>query len=74
MQTIDIDNVFSYHSPVAGQTETYQKVRDGGKALATLIDESAPDGPEKALAIRKVQEAVMWTNAAIACTPPVSAI
>lgn len=69
MLPIDLENVFTYHPPTSGQIETYQQVRDGGKALAKLIHESAPDGPEKTLAIRKVQEAVMWTNAAIACSP-----
>lgn len=70
MQPIDLENVFTYHPPTdVVQIATYQRVREGGLALARLIDESAPDGPEKALAIRKVQEAVMWTNAGIACSP-----
>lgn len=68
MQPIDLDNVFSYHAPTGPeQIATYQAIRDGGKALAQLIDEHAPDGPEKTLAIRKVQESVMWANAGIAC-------
>lgn len=67
--SIDLENVFTYHPPTGDQVETYQAIREGGKALAQLIDESAPNGPEKTLAIRKVQEAVMWTNAAIACSP-----
>lgn len=70
MQPIDLDNVFSYHPPAdAAQTATYQAIREGGKTLAKLIDERAPDGPEKTLAIRKIQEAVMWANAGIACAP-----
>jgi hypothetical protein len=68
VQPIDLENVFTYHPPTGPeQIATYQRVRDGGKALAQLIDASAPDGPEKTLAIRKVQEAVMWANAGIAC-------
>ena len=68
MQSIDLENVFTYHAPTGPeQVETYQKVREGGLTLAKLIDVSTPDGPEKTLAIRKVQEAVMWANAGIAC-------
>jgi hypothetical protein len=70
MQPIDLDNVFSYHAPTGpAQVETYQAIREGGKTFAKLIDEYAPDGPEKTLAIRKIQEAVMWANAGIACAP-----
>lgn len=71
MQPIDLDNVFSYHPPTGTeQAATYVVIREGGKQLAKLIDQHAPDGPEKTLAIRKVQEAVMWTNAGIACAKP----
>jgi hypothetical protein len=70
MQPIDIDNVFTYHPPVGDQVERYQYIREGGRILARLIDGQAPDGPEKTLALRKLQEAVMWANAAIACAPP----
>lgn len=70
MQPIDIDNVFSYHAPTGPeQIATYQKIRDGGGALAHLIDQAVPDGPEKTLAIRNIQQAVMWANAGIACAP-----
>lgn len=70
MQSIDIDNVFSYHPPTnPEQVETYQDVRTAGKQLAHVVDELVPDGPEKTLAIRKIQEAVMWANAGIACAP-----
>lgn len=70
MQPLDLANLFTYHPPSGPeQIATFQKVREGGLALARLIDECAPDGPEKTLAIRKVQEAVMWGNAGIACSP-----
>lgn len=70
MQPIDLENVFTYHAPTGPeQVQTYQQIREGGKYLAKLIDDSVPDGPEKTLSIRKIQEAVMWANAGIACSP-----
>jgi hypothetical protein len=70
MQPIDIDNVFSYHPPTGpAQVETYEDIRTSGRQFAHIIDEMVPDGAEKTLAIRKLQEAVMWANAGIACAP-----
>lgn len=69
MQPIDIDNVFTYHPPVGDQVERYQDIRTAGRQIAHVIDELVPDGPEKTLAIRKIQEGVMWANAGIACAP-----
>jgi hypothetical protein len=71
MQSIDLANVFTYHPPSGPeQIQQYQTLRDGGRTLAELIDADVPDGPEKTLAIRKIQEAVMWANAGIACARP----
>jgi hypothetical protein len=71
VQPIDIDNAFTYHPPTGpAQVETYQDIRTAGRQLAHVVDEMVPDGPEKTLAIRKIQEAVMWANAGIACAPP----
>lgn len=69
MQSIDLENVFTYHPPSGPeQVATYQQIREGGKYLAKLIDDNVPDGPEKTLSIRKIQESVMWANAGIACS------
>lgn len=70
MQSIDLENVFTYHAPDGPeQIAIYQKVREGGLEMARLIDRACPDGAEKTLAVRKIQEAVMWANAGIACAP-----
>jgi hypothetical protein len=61
-----IENNFMYHAPKPGQPEKYQRVREKGKELALLIDEVCPGSREKALAMTKLEEAVMWANAAIA--------
>lgn len=62
----ELRNRFTYHPPEPSQIAVYQSVRNAGLELARHIDESAPDSREKSLAITKIEEAVMWANAAIA--------
>ena len=61
-----IEHNFKYHAPKTGQPEKYEKIRAEAKELALLFAELAPDSREKSLAITKLEEAVMWANAAIA--------
>lgn len=61
-----IENAFTYHPPQEGQPEKYSILRDEAKALAYRIDGLCPDSREKSLAMTKLEEAVMWANAAIA--------
>ena len=61
-----IENDFKYHPPKEGQKEKYEDIRARGKNFALLIKKHCPDGREKALAITKIEVAVMWANAAIA--------
>lgn len=65
----DLENRFTYHAPVKGQPEVYQEIRQGGLRLALLMDRYAPESPELDEAIRRIEEAVMWCNAAIARYP-----
>jgi hypothetical protein len=41
-------------------------IRDSAKYLAGIIKDVVPEGREQALAITKLEEAVMWANAGIA--------
>lgn len=61
-----IENNFIYHPPKPGQPEKYMKVREKAKELAYTFDELCPNSREKSLAMTKLEEAVMWANAAIA--------
>ena len=61
-----IEKSFTYHPPVEGQAPRYMEIRALGRALAENIIESCPRSRERALALTKVEEAVMWANAAIA--------
>jgi hypothetical protein len=63
-----IDVWFKYHPPQnASQQEKYERLRDGAKAFAQIILETTPVSADQTAAIRKVREAVMTANAAIAC-------
>lgn len=61
-----IENNFTYHAPKEGQLKKYEAIRSKGKELAYLIDEECPNSREKSLAMTKLEEAVMWANAAVA--------
>lgn len=61
-----LENRFTYH-PVRSedQAKTYERIRAAGKEFARIVNELAPERPEKGTAIDKIDEAVMWANAAI---------
>lgn len=63
----DIDNWFVYHSPTPDQIPKYQEIRDHGKLLAECVMRNCPPGADRTAAIRKIREACMTANAAIAC-------
>jgi len=63
----DIKTVrFIYHAPSEKQMKAYVDLRIRAKGLALMIDDHAPDSREKSLAITKLEEVIMWANAAIA--------
>ena len=58
---------FTYHPPGDQETvDKYVMIRDKAAEYAILIDHLCPDSREKSLAITKLEEVVMWANAAIA--------
>lgn len=62
-----IENWFTYHAPSTNDLMSYQRLREGAKAFADLINEVVPESADKTAAIRKLRECVMTANAAIAC-------
>ena len=62
----DIEKNFTYHAPKEGQPEKYAKLREKAKELALLVDDLCPNSRERSLANTKLEEVVMWANAAIA--------
>ena len=66
MTSGDIDKNFRYHAPNSDQIGKYDAIRAEGKLLALLVYNLTPTSAEQTTAIRKIEEAVMWANAAIA--------
>jgi hypothetical protein len=64
-----IENNFRYHAPKPGQPEKYEAIRAKAKELAILIDDTCPNGREKATALTHLETGVFWANAAIARNP-----
>ena len=62
-----LDNWFSYHAPNPGSVVLYTRLRDAARVFAQSILMNTPPGADQTAAIRKVREAVMTANAAIAC-------
>lgn len=60
-----IDAAFSYHRPTSGDVASITTLRGDFKDVAEGIDQLCPDGREKMLALTKLEEAMMWANAAI---------
>jgi hypothetical protein len=63
---LNVNQTFTYHGPHGTQTERYGRLREAGKALASLILETVPLSREQSIALTNVQQAVMWANAGIA--------
>ena len=59
---------FQYHPPTGHAAVNHARIRDKARELALLLDECLPPsaGREKAAAITKVEEAMMWGCAGIA--------
>ena len=67
--TADINNRFDYHRPSEAKVQLHEAVRTEARAVAHQFDTVLPPSREKALAMTKLEEALMWANAAIARTP-----
>ena len=61
-----IEELFTYHKPTDDQAHQYLRIREAAKALVRCIDHEVPPGPDRTAAVRKIREAVMTANAAIA--------
>lgn len=59
-------NAFNYHRPQGSQTIRYEALRAKAKQLAMEIAYNTPESREQSLALTKLEEVVMYANAAIA--------
>jgi len=63
----DLDNRFKFHPAVTEERKTaHETVRELVGDLASELNDYLPEGREKALVITKLEEAMFWSNAAIA--------
>jgi hypothetical protein len=72
LTVIDVNNVFTYHSPVGDQPQRYEAIRASARELATKIQALTPISREQSVALTNLQQAVMWANAAIAINEAVT--
>lgn len=68
-QADDLTRRFAYHAPTGGKAQKHAAVREACLKLASEITNLCPEGRETALAITKVEEAMVWANAGIARNP-----
>lgn len=61
-----IEEVFSHHAPSENDIAAYKQIREAAKDFATVISGNCPPSADRTAALRKVREAVMTANAAIA--------
>ena len=66
MSKVELDNIFTYHSPTGEQTTRYQALRELAKAFAAGVQAMTPQSREQSVALTNIQQATMWANAAIA--------
>lgn len=62
----DLENRFKHHPPTGDRGAHHCEVRKAALEFARVLRAFVPDGRELALAITRVEEAMMWGNAGIA--------
>lgn len=63
----DIANRFDFHPATSAEKRNeHTSVRQACRQLADDLNEQLPESREKSLAVTKLEEAMLWANAAIA--------
>lgn len=72
MDAGELENRFIFHPALDRGTQCrHEAIRETFLGVAEELNESLPEGREKALAITKLEEGMFWANAAIARANPV---
>ena len=64
-----LTKIYTYHKPDEKAILLMQDIREKAKELALLIVNECPDEEETLIALQKLREVSMWTNAAISMYP-----
>jgi hypothetical protein len=67
MERTHLEHWLQYHPPSMAQQAGYEAIRAAALVFATVVWEHTPFSADQSAAIRKIREAVMTANAAIAC-------
>lgn len=62
----NLHELFKYHAPTPMQSVNYEQLRNAAYHFANAILALTPEGEDQQAALRKVREATMTANAAIA--------
>ncbi len=62
----ELENSYKHHTPKDDQADRYEGLRSGGRVLAERVMRTCPNSRERALALTKIEEAIMWANKSIA--------
>jgi len=63
----DVETIFTFHPPKDEETgNRHDRIREVCRTAAHHIKDLTPDSAEQTTAIRKLQEAMMHANAAVA--------
>jgi hypothetical protein len=64
-QEREMMNPFAYHAPTDDEVSTMLTTAELLTRVYTFLTDALPPSAERTLAIRKLQEARMWANAAV---------
>lgn len=65
--TDELANRFAYHAPLSDtRRQAHENIRGQIGRLAQFVVHTVPAGREQALAVTKLEEAMMWANAGLA--------
>jgi len=65
-----VNGDFTYHAPHGDQVHRYERMRSWGKQLAIDIIRNTPPSREQDFALKYLEEAIFWANAAVARNEP----
>lgn len=66
----EIARNFTYHPPPnSGVADTHERIRERCRELADELNNTLPESRECSMAIRRLEETMMWANACVARWP-----